>query len=106
MTLTDFVPEEQQEKLGIIEDVAMFTAPAPGADGQIAAPSAQQQIDALEAMADGWASALDRACQGPVARGHVAAPPGASSRLERLAGQGITSGASHHRPVIVFDMLD
>jgi len=50
VTLTDFVPEEQQEKLGIIEDVAMFTAPAPGPDGQVAAPSARQQIDALAAL--------------------------------------------------------
>jgi hypothetical protein len=47
VTLSDFIPSDQEEKLGIIEDVAMFLAPVPGRDGRAASPTAEQQIAAL-----------------------------------------------------------
>ncbi len=40
----------------------------------------------LDAMADGWAAALQRACEGAPARGEVAFEPAPRSRLERALG--------------------
>ena len=67
VTLTDFVPTEQQEKLGIIEDVAMFLAPVPGRDGRVAAPSPGQQVDALETLEVEIAHLLSEGEPGPLA---------------------------------------
>jgi len=50
VTLADFVPSEQQEKLGIIEDVATFLAPLPGADGHVPPPTPEGQIEALATL--------------------------------------------------------
>jgi hypothetical protein len=47
ITLTDFIPSDQQEKLGIIEDVAMFSAPDAGEGGKAAVPSPHEQLAAL-----------------------------------------------------------
>lgn len=51
-----------------------------------AARAEAEQGYALEAMADGWAAALERACAGPPARGEVTFEPAPQSRLERALG--------------------
>jgi hypothetical protein len=50
VTLADFVPSDQEEKLGIIEDVAMFLAPLPGPDGRVAPPTTGEQVAALATL--------------------------------------------------------
>jgi hypothetical protein len=50
VTLSDFVPSDQEEKLGIIEDVAMFLAPLPGPDGRVPPPTTAEQIEALATL--------------------------------------------------------
>jgi hopanoid biosynthesis associated RND transporter like protein HpnN len=45
VTVRDFVPRDQDEKLAILEDVAMFLAPPPGRAAT--APSASEQMEAL-----------------------------------------------------------
>jgi hypothetical protein len=47
VSVSDFIPPEQEAKLDIIEDVAMFLAPMPGPDGSVPAPSAEEQVAAL-----------------------------------------------------------
>jgi hopanoid biosynthesis associated RND transporter like protein HpnN len=47
VTVSDFIPEDQDRKLDIIGDVAMFLAPPPGPDGRVPAPSLEEQIAAL-----------------------------------------------------------
>lgn len=47
VTVADYVPSDQEQKLGIIEDVAMFLAPPPGPDGEVEPPSVAEQLEAL-----------------------------------------------------------
>ena len=47
VTVSDYVPADQENKLGIIEDVAMFVAPPPGPDGVVPLPSLAEQVEAL-----------------------------------------------------------
>jgi hypothetical protein len=47
VTVSDYVPVDQENKLGIIEDVAMFVAPPPGPDGVVPLPSLAEQVGAL-----------------------------------------------------------
>jgi hopanoid biosynthesis associated RND transporter like protein HpnN len=47
VTVSDYVPADQENKLGIIEDVAMFVAPPPGPDGKVPPPSLAEQEEAL-----------------------------------------------------------
>jgi hopanoid biosynthesis associated RND transporter like protein HpnN len=47
VTVSDYVPADQESKLGIIEDVAMFVAPDPGPDGSVPPPSLAEQVEAL-----------------------------------------------------------
>jgi hopanoid biosynthesis associated RND transporter like protein HpnN len=47
VTVSDYVPADQESKLGIIEDVAMFVAPPPGPDGKVPLPSLAEQEEAL-----------------------------------------------------------
>jgi hopanoid biosynthesis associated RND transporter like protein HpnN len=47
VTVSDYVPADQENKLGIIEDVAMFVAPPPGPDGVVPLPSLAEQVGAL-----------------------------------------------------------
>ncbi len=47
VTVSDYVPSDQENKLGIIEDVAMFVAPPPGPDGVVPLPSLAEQVGAL-----------------------------------------------------------
>jgi hopanoid biosynthesis associated RND transporter like protein HpnN len=47
VTVADYVPDDQDEKLGIIEDVAMFLAPLPRPEGGVSKATADQQIAAL-----------------------------------------------------------
>lgn len=46
-SVTSFVPENQEEKLAIIEEVAVFLAPPPRQDGQVSAPTYAEVIAAL-----------------------------------------------------------
>jgi hopanoid biosynthesis associated RND transporter like protein HpnN len=46
-TVADFVPEDQEEKLDIIEDVAMFLAPLPRGDGSLPDVTLEEQLEAL-----------------------------------------------------------
>jgi hypothetical protein len=48
VTVSDYVPTDQENKLGIIEDVAMFVAPLPGPDGVDPLPSLAEQVEALD----------------------------------------------------------
>jgi len=48
VTVADYVPSDQEQKLGIIEDVAMFLAPPPGPDGRVPPPTRNDQIAALQ----------------------------------------------------------
>jgi len=48
VTVSDYVPTDQDNKLGIIEDVAMFVAPLPGPDGIDPLPSLAEQLGALD----------------------------------------------------------
>ncbi len=50
VTLADFIPSDQEEKLGIIEDVALFVAPLPGPDGRVPPPTPQGQVEALATL--------------------------------------------------------
>lgn len=50
VSVADFVPGDQQEKLDIIEDVTLFLTPLPGPDGRIPEPSIEQQVGALELL--------------------------------------------------------
>ena len=47
VTVSDYVPADQENKLDIIEDVAMFVAPPPGPDGKVPPPSLAEQVEAL-----------------------------------------------------------
>jgi len=50
VSVTDFVPADQQEKLDIIEDVVMFLTPLPGPDGRIPEPTVEEDLDALRSL--------------------------------------------------------
>ena len=50
ITVEDFVPEDQDDKLAIIEDVALFMAPLPGADDIATTPTVEQQLQALRGL--------------------------------------------------------
>ncbi len=50
VTVVDFIPSDQEEKLGIIEDVAMFLAPLPGPDGAVAEVRVEEKIAALQVL--------------------------------------------------------
>jgi hopanoid biosynthesis associated RND transporter like protein HpnN len=47
VTVSNYVPSDQEQKLGIIEDVAMFRAPRPGPDGAVPPPSLDEQLAAF-----------------------------------------------------------
>jgi hypothetical protein len=47
VTVSDYVPADQENKLDIIEDVAMFVGPPPGPDGKVPPPSLAEQVEAL-----------------------------------------------------------
>ncbi len=47
VTVSDYVPADQENKLDIIEDVAMFVAPPPGPDGVVPPPTLAEQVTAL-----------------------------------------------------------
>jgi hopanoid biosynthesis associated RND transporter like protein HpnN len=51
VTVSDFIPSDQDEKLDIIGDVAMFLAPLPGPDGVRGAASTAEKIDSLRTLA-------------------------------------------------------
>jgi hopanoid biosynthesis associated RND transporter like protein HpnN len=44
ITVADYIPTDQEEKLGIIEDVAMFLAPLPGPDGSALQATNEEQM--------------------------------------------------------------
>ncbi|HEY5656705.1 MAG TPA: MMPL family transporter [Myxococcota bacterium] len=50
LTIADFVPEDQDEKLGIIEDVSLFLEPLPAPDSGAARVTAREQISALRKL--------------------------------------------------------
>ncbi len=47
-SVLDYIPKRQEEKLSIIEDVAMFMAPPPSKDAIPAKPSREQQLQSLQ----------------------------------------------------------
>src|SRR5262249_59961160 len=49
-TLSDYVPTDQEQKLAILEDVALFMAPPPPAERVPQAPSAAEELDSLRAF--------------------------------------------------------
>jgi hopanoid biosynthesis associated RND transporter like protein HpnN len=71
-TISDYVPEHQQEKIAVLTDAAFLMAPASSTSGAAARPTLAQQLDALRALV----VALDELVRagkvdGPVA-GHAA----------------------------------
>ncbi|RMF22381.1 MAG: hypothetical protein D6760_07585 [Deltaproteobacteria bacterium] len=50
VTIRDFVPEDQDEKLSIIEDVALFLTPVSLETGKANRPTLDEQIGALESL--------------------------------------------------------
>ncbi|MGH0036239.1 MAG: MMPL family transporter [Myxococcota bacterium] len=50
ITVTDFIPGDQDEKLALIEDVALFLPPLPAADGRAPVPSDAERLEALEGL--------------------------------------------------------
>jgi hopanoid biosynthesis associated RND transporter like protein HpnN len=52
VTVADYIPSDQDEKLDIIGDVRLFMAPRPGPDGAPAPASAREQIAALRELDD------------------------------------------------------
>ncbi len=52
ITVSDYVPTRQEEKLAIIEDVAMFLAPPPLEDGLIPPPGLADQLAAMVELRD------------------------------------------------------
>ncbi len=49
-TVIDYVPGNQEEKLAILEDVALFLSPAGDVDGVVEAPTLGEQIEALRSL--------------------------------------------------------
>jgi hopanoid biosynthesis associated RND transporter like protein HpnN len=47
ITVNDFIPGDQDEKLAIIEDVALFLPPLPSADGRAPAVTDEERLEAL-----------------------------------------------------------
>lgn len=52
VTVADFVPEDQEEKLDIIEDVALFLGPLTRAEGGAPEASVEKRIEALRHLSD------------------------------------------------------
>ncbi len=75
VTVADFVPSDQEEKLGIIEDVAMFLAPNPGPDGRVPPPTPGEQVAALHRLEEELGRLLSDG-----------APPVLGASAERLRG--------------------
>ena len=73
VTVADYIPSDQDEKLDIIGDVRLFMAPTPGPGGLPAPATVQEQIDELKQLADEIA--------GLVAAG---APPALAAPAQRL----------------------
>ncbi|HTO68545.1 MAG TPA: MMPL family transporter [Myxococcota bacterium] len=98
MTLSDFIPEDQEQKLAILEDVALMMAPPPAADSVPRAPTPDDEIAALRSFLANTAempptldaktrAALDRlrgAVSGFVDELAAADEPARAEALERL----------------------
>ena len=64
-TVADFIPGEQDEKLAILEDAALFLAPPPTSDGSEQPPGVEEQLAALREF-DGELARLERDDEGVV----------------------------------------
>jgi hopanoid biosynthesis associated RND transporter like protein HpnN len=73
VTLADFVPTDQEEKLDIIEDVALFLEPLPAPDGASARATPAQQIAALRTLARELGRLLATPDSAPALAGSAAA---------------------------------
>jgi hopanoid biosynthesis associated RND transporter like protein HpnN len=89
VTLTDFVPKDQSEKLEIIEEVALFLGPIVDASGTPLAVSDAKRVEVLEHLADELART--RAADKTPAFGEAAAVLEAS--LRRWLGELTASDA-------------
>jgi hopanoid biosynthesis associated RND transporter like protein HpnN len=67
VTVSDFIPTDQETKLGIIEDVAMFIAPPPGRDGVTRVATPAQQVAAFEHLEAQLGRLVDQQPAGEVA---------------------------------------
>ena len=50
MTLSDFIPEDQEQKLAILEDVALMMAPPPPADVVAHTPTPDEEVESLRSF--------------------------------------------------------
>ncbi len=73
VTVADYIPSDQDEKLDIIGDVRLFMAPTPGPGGLPAPATTQEQVDELEQLADEIAELVA-----------VGAPPELAAPAQRL----------------------
>ncbi|HZO07957.1 MAG TPA: MMPL family transporter, partial [Myxococcota bacterium] len=90
VTVADYIPESQQEKLDIIEDVAMFIAPPPDADGRVPPPTPGEKIEALRG--------LDASLAGLLAEGAPADLAPAAGRLHESLQRYLASLAASANP--------
>lgn len=90
VTVATYVPSDQEEKLGIIEDVAMFLAPPPGSDGTVMRPSTEEQLSALRDLE----SAAARLAEADVSDEFT----GSAQRLERALHRYLAFAEASEKP--------
>jgi predicted RND superfamily exporter protein len=98
VTLTDFVPKDQAEKLDIIEEVALFLGPVSEPTGEQPEPSVEERIEALRHLHDEL---------GKVEQGDL--PPefaSAASALRARLAQFLASVESSPSAAASLDMLE
>ncbi len=86
VTVSDYVPEDQDQKLDIIEDVAMFLAPPPGPDGEVRAPSFANQVGALRDLEREIGRLLEEGEQSPLTTSAAELQPMLVRYLNELEG--------------------
>ncbi len=85
VTVADYVPSDQEQKLGIIEDVAMFLAPPPGPDGRVPSPELAEQIAGLEDLDREMERLLEESSDGPLVTSAAKLHTALGSYLDRIA---------------------
>jgi hopanoid biosynthesis associated RND transporter like protein HpnN len=83
VTLADFVPDDQDAKLDIIEEVALFLGPVDSESGGEAKPSAEESVDSLRHLQQ----ELDRLPAGELPPQFAAASASLRTSLSRYLGR-------------------
>jgi hypothetical protein len=88
VTVADYVPSDQEEKLDIIEDVALFMAPSPGPDGRVPAPTPEEQVASLGRLEAEIGRLLAEGAPTPLAAPAASLREGLRRYLASLAASG------------------